>query len=358
MFRKTDNAYKIGCGRLIYEDHAVERLPEEIARLGKKVYLVAGENAWAADGGHVSELLNGAGIPFALDVYTGPCSEEKAREIASACEKQGCDIVVGLGGGRIMDLAKASVNLEDPCLRLRLINVPTIAATCASYTPLSIIYSPDGFYSHNLYFKREIDCVICDVSILLREPKRYLASGMLDAMAKWVEISHFAYRVPEAGPDELLARSLAKGMYDDLKRDCLAAFAGEEKAMRNAVFHNIVTTGIVSGISRGAYQVALAHGLYYTVRGLYPRESKPCLHGEIVAVGMLLQSLYLGNTEQEKALRALMVRMSMPLSLSDINVPTDGKTLRAFAGYHYVTRYYYENGPEQEGTVKLLERIR
>ena len=354
MFTKIDNAYKIGCGRLIFEDHAMDRLPDEIKRLGRKVYLVTGEHAWAADGDRVSDLLNRAGIPFKLDVYIGPCSVEKANEIAAECKKQDCDIVMGLGGGRIMDLAKTAANVAD----LHLINVPTIAATCASYTPLAIMYFPDWAYRCNWYFKREIDCVICDISILSREQKRYLAAGILDSMAKWVEINHFAYRVPDAGPDELLARSLAKGMYDELMRDCLSAIGGDAKAIRNIVFHNIVTTGIISGIARGAFQAALAHALYYAVRAMYPKESKPILHGEIVSVGMLFQALYLGNTEQEKELRDLMVKMNMPLSLKDIHVPTDAETLRAFAGYPAVTKHYYENGLKEEDAIKLLESLK
>lgn len=50
------------------------------------MFIVTGERAWAADGSLVSDLLNSAGIPFILDVYTGPCSVEKADEIAAACK--------------------------------------------------------------------------------------------------------------------------------------------------------------------------------------------------------------------------------------------------------------------------------
>lgn len=352
-FNQQDYAFKIGSGRLIFEDQALEYLPQEIIRAGKSVYLITGPHAWTADGDKIAHVLKKACIPFFLDIYTGTCSEEKAREIITICQQQTYDVILGVGGGRIMDLAKLTANLGN----IPVINMPTIAATCAAYTPLSVIYTLDGACRGTWFFRKEVDCVICDVSILSHEPERYLAAGMLDAMAKWVEINHYNHGNDPSGQDELLARLLAKNLFEDLKRDCFKAYNHDESVIKNVIFNNIVTTGIISGIARGHFQAALAHELYYAIRTLYGKESIPFLHGEVVAVGLLFQALYLENDKQAEELRALMQSMHMPISLSGIHVPANDKALKNLAASPGVSNLYHNQEKDIGKGINILKKI-
>lgn len=353
MFAERDYAYKIGCGRLIFEDHASYRLAEEILRIGRKPYILSGPHAWQEDGEQVTGVLNRDDVPYSTDIYAGACSEEKAAAIIGTCKKDGCDCILGVGGGRIMDLAKLAGNMGN----IPVINMPTIAATCAAYTPLSVVYTPEGACRGTWYFRKEVDAVLCDVSLLMKEPVRYLNAGMLDAMAKWVEINHYADRRADVAQDEMLAKLLAKQMYDDLKRGRSKISSQDRKTVTEVLFHNIVTTGMISGIARGNFQAALAHGLYYAIRTLYGRESRPYLHGEVVAVGMLYQEMYLGYDGAVCELKEMLRDMNMPCSLSAIGVPANEEALRKLAAYPSVTELYYDPDGDTEKTVRLLKKI-
>lgn len=144
---------------------------------------------------------------------------------------------------------------------------------------------------------REVDCLLCDLDVLCRQNTRFLAAGMLDAIAKHVEISHHETIQGEVGQDVLLARQLAKTIYDDMMLLGPNALQRETRAMERCIFHAIITTGLVSGIARGRYQSALAHALYEAIRTCYTAESRPFLHGEVVAVGLLVQSRYLHRAD-------------------------------------------------------------
>lgn len=181
-----DDAYKQGCGRLLFERGAIEKTGREALRLGRRSYLLGGPHAMAHVQEQILASLQSSGAEALADVYAGACSEEKAEDIARICREQGYDLLIGAGGGRIMDLIKIAADVSG----LPVITIPTISATCAAFTPLSVVYTPEGACRGTWYFRREVDCLLCDLDILCAQSARYLAAGMLDAIAKHVEITH------------------------------------------------------------------------------------------------------------------------------------------------------------------------
>ena len=173
---------------------------------------------------------------------------------------------------------------------LPIINIPTSTATCAAFTPLSVCYTEDGRTLGTAHHKTEVNAVIADPEILICQPPRLLLAGVFDAQAKFLEIKH-RYRPEDASYSLGLdyAYVMAVRSYNELSKKTAACLEAIEKgevndAFEQTVYTLIAATGVISGIARGSNQTALGHKFYEITRALYPTESKPYLHGELVGV--------------------------------------------------------------------------
>lgn len=322
METRMDAAYKFGCGRYVQEPGALERVGPECGRLARKVLIVAGRTARALTEEAIEGSLRAAGVTGLWQEHAGACSEESARAYADAALGAGCGAVVGVGGGRALDLAKLTARLSG----LPVICVPTSSATCAAFSPLSVVYTPEGKTRGTWLFPLEVSAVLADMDILYAQPPRFLAAGMLDAMAKWIEVSHhLRFRTAGEGADAQVAALIARHVYERLMEIAPAAYADLEAGRRtqavwDAAYLSIAGAGMVSGTARGQYQSAIAHAAYEAVRTHFTDEARAAMHGEIVAVALFWQLRFSGMEELQAPLRSVMRGLHMPLTLCEIGI--------------------------------------
>ena len=69
--------------------------------------------------------------------------------------------MIGVGGGKVIDTAKA-VGHEAGT---RVAIVPTIASTDAPTSAVSVIYTPEGAFSRYLFVSRNPDLVLVDTQV-------------------------------------------------------------------------------------------------------------------------------------------------------------------------------------------------
>ena len=126
--------------------------------------------------------------------FTGHCSE---RDVAGLVQASGDDraVVIGVGGGTLLDSAKVLARR----LGVPLVAIPTIAATCAAWTPLSVWYSDAGQALNFEIFDDANFLVLVEPRIILNAPAEYLLAGIGDTLAKWYEAVVLAPQ-PEALP--------------------------------------------------------------------------------------------------------------------------------------------------------------
>lgn len=93
------------------------------------------------------------------------------------------DFIVGLGGGKTSDTAKAVGNQ----LNIPIAIIPTTASTDAPCSALSVIYSPSGEFERYWFFDVNPDIVLVDTGVIARAPPRFLAAGIGDAFATNIE---------------------------------------------------------------------------------------------------------------------------------------------------------------------------
>lgn len=271
-----DPAIKFGAGRYRQEKNLLEECGKEISRFGKRAFIIAGNRAWDAVKERMIPGFEKAGLEYELHLYSGKCSYEAAREYAEKCKVENCDEVVGIGGGLVMDFAKAVGEYADTGV----VNIPTSIATCAAFTTMSVMYTPEGAKKDCWRFEHEVDAVLVDLQVIAECPIRYAAAGILDAMAKKIEIQNGKPKMylSENKIDLFSAYKMAEYTYEVLVE--YGAQAIEDirhkrltKAVEDITFINIAVTGVIANITKSFSQSALGHMMYDGVRTYLDRKS-------------------------------------------------------------------------------------
>lgn len=110
--------------------------------------------------------------------------EAGIRKTAEYIVENGFDTVVGIGGGKALDYARAITHFAD----VRIVLVPTLCATNASVSTLSVIYSPDG-QKLQAYWRMDSapELVLTDTRVLIENGPRVLAAGIGDIFSTYCE---------------------------------------------------------------------------------------------------------------------------------------------------------------------------
>ena len=327
-----DPALKFGCGRYRQEERLLENCAEEVASFGRRPLFVCDATSRSIAWEKVSASLHAAGMEPRLLVHDGFCNLDDAQARADEGALDGIDVVIGCGGGVVIDFAKCLADLAGAPV----VAMPTSSAQCCAFTPIAVCYTREGRYFKTALFRREIAAALLDMTVLSRQPRRLLVAGALDAMAKKIEIE-FWNALDDGGPGgeragqpvpTLLAASISDLVYAQLDRDLDAAVADLSKGeptpvLRDVVFSSIVGAGIVSGISGGKRQTALAHRFYFFMRARHPARAASLTHGELVAIGLVLQLAYYGRFGEAEALAARLRGWGLAASMADLGLPHD-----------------------------------
>lgn len=295
-----------------------EALAEAAGGFGRRALVVGGRLGWQAAEAPLRRGLAEAGLRFERHRYDPDCTEAERLAACQAAGASGADLVVGVGGGKALDLAKlvaASVGL--PC-----ITVPTSAATCAAMTALGNLYSPAGAHEGGEALPVTPVACLVDTELIALAPPRLLAAGMLDALAKWVEASS-TQQVPPGTMAGRTALAIARQLHDELLEWGVAAhqdaLAGRRSPrLERAIEACIVTAGLVGGLGGASCRAVVAHGVADALTAM-PGQG-PSLHGEKVAYGMLVQRQLQGLPEEAHRLWRFATSLGLCPSLAGLGM--------------------------------------
>lgn len=332
----VEKSFRIGAGRFVQEDGCIKTVGDEVAFLKcNKPFIMGGTTALSITKKDVEESLKNKGMAGIYYEYKGFCNPEHCNRIIASEEFKNTDIVIGIGGGILMDAAKLCAVLGDKPVIL----IPTSSATCASYAPLSVTYNEIGQPLGTKHYNREVNCVLCDMKILSKQPARLFKSGVYDSLAKFMETKQ---RIIGKNEDEIdiglrTSFELSRFLYERLNADFEKAINDIEnrqntKAVFDCVYLAICVTGVVSGLARGSNQTAIAHKIYESARALFPEKVSRYLHGEVVAVGLISQLSYNGEAENAKKFAEEMKTRNMLVSLNEMGVEHTEENLNKLYG--------------------------
>ena len=286
---------------------------------GKKALILITESGYKRIGATIESSFAGQDVEIIFDYFNGECSRNEINRLIAIMNEKVCDLIMGIGGGKILDTAKAvAFYCKTPVLIC-----PTIASTDAPCSALSVIYTDDGVFEEYLFLPANPNMVLMDTDIITKSPARLTVSGMGDALATYFEAR--AVKAKDAGTCAggkvtNAAMALAKLCFDTLMEEGVKAkIALEAGACTEAVEKVIEANTLLSGIGFESGGLAGAHAIHNGLTVL--SECHHMYHGEKVAFGTLTQ-LVLENVDGEELERIIdfCIELGLPVTFKELGI--------------------------------------
>lgn len=317
----SPNKYVQGAGEM-------QKIGTYAAGYGEKALVIISAGGKKRIGKTIEDSFQASKVAYVFDTFNGECSKTEINRLLNVMKENGCDMVIGIGGGKIFDTAKAVAHYANHPV----IICPTIASTDAPCSALSVIYTDEGVFEEYLFLPANPNLVMMDTDIIAQSPVRLTVSGMGDALATYFEaracVSSGATTCA-GGLSTDAALTLAKLCFDTLMSDGVKAkVALEAGACTPAVEKIIEANTLLSGIGFESCGLAGAHAIHNGLTVL--PECHHMYHGEKVAFGTLAQ-LVLENIPNEELedIIEFCIEIGLPVTLKELGVTevTDEKIM-------------------------------
>lgn len=274
-------------------------------KYGKKALIVTGKSSALKSGLYdkVNASLMKEGMESILfnKVSQNPLTTT-ALEGAAVARENGCDVIVAIGGGSIMDCAKAiaflAVNDGDindyifgkiaSDKALPLILIPTTCGTGSEGNGFAVLTNPENGDKKSLRCNAIVAKVsIVDPECMMTMPKKVLASVGFDALCHCMEAytSNIAQPFTDALSTygiSLISNSLPK-LYQEEKTDI-------------DLWEKLTVASTIGGMVINTAGVTLAHGMEHPASGL-----KNIVHGQGLAAltPSVIEATYNGKAKDK-----------------------------------------------------------
>lgn len=257
---------------------------------GKKALIVTGRSSAKRSGLYdkVNDSLKAAGLETVLfdKVSQNPLTTT-AQEGADFAKANGCDVVVAIGGGSIMDCAKAIAflsknegDINDYIYNrltsddaLPLILIPTTCGTGSEGNGFAVLTNPDSGDKKSLRCNAIVAKVsIVDPECMMTMPKKVLASVTFDALCHNIE----AYTSKIAQP---LTDAMSIYAIELIANNLVSVYNGTGSKKE---WENITMASTIGGMVINTAGVTIAHGMEHPASGLKPIQAQLPQTAEVV----------------------------------------------------------------------------
>ncbi|AVR94610.1 iron-containing alcohol dehydrogenase [Pseudoduganella armeniaca] len=239
--------------------------------------LVVTDPGFVATGLTAAPVRSLEAVGFTVALYTDVVADPPEAVVLAAAEQArrfGADLVIGLGGGSSMDVAKLIAVLagsDQPLAqmygignvrggRLPLVQVPTTAGTGSEVTNIAIVTTGAttkmGVVAQQLY----ADIAILDATLTVGLPPRVTAATGIDAMVHALEA--YTSRHKKNPLSDNLARQALQLLAANLLTACRD---GHDLAARQAM----LLGALLAGKAFANAPVAAVHALAYPIGGIF-----------------------------------------------------------------------------------------
>ena len=270
--------------KIIFGNNSAEKIPGIISGIGKNILLVTGKKSDRAQ-----KLIERFPKEFKVTLFNIP-AEPAVQTVDSGVElakRNGCNVVVGFGGGSAIDSAKAIAALvtnkgevsdflevigkgkpltERP---LPCIAVPTTSGTGAEITKNAVIKSTD--HKVKVSLRSELmypDFAIVDPVLTLSMPSEITASTGIDALTHLLE----TFVSNQSNP--FIDMFCREGM-QRISRSLMKAFENGENLKAR---EDMAMASLLGGMALANVKLGAVHGFAGPMGGMFPMP-----HGAVCA---------------------------------------------------------------------------
>jgi alcohol dehydrogenase class IV len=278
---------------ILFGWNSLDKVGEELKELGSDIpFIITTKGMVKRDGFFkLVDLIKKENLSQVVfnEVEPEP-SIETVKKCLRIADENDCDLIIGLGGGSAIDVAK-KVAMD---LNLPKIMIPTTAGTGSEVTHESV-FKVEGKKKAFVDKRLTADVAIVDPSLMMTMPKKLIASSGIDALAHAVE----SYECKKSNG---LTRILAHEAYSLIKDNIRKAISYDKNAISS-----MALASLMAGMAFGNSGTTLCHAL------TYPLSNKGIPHGEAIAI-MLPPSLEFNNFDKEVILEIKKITKDVGLS--------------------------------------------
>lgn len=328
---------------------ALSKLPELLSSFGfARAALLTGPTVGSTVGREATGLLSSSGIEVEVHVVKG-ASEQEVEEADRFVVEVGAQVVVTVGGGKTIDVAKyVSFRLGRP-----FVSVPTAVSHDGIASPAISLKGVNGYPVS--MFARPPLAVVADIDVISQAPHRLLASGFGDVIGKFTSVR-----------DAILARKL-KGEYvgdyslslakmsATMVAEHAELIAAHEPEGVSVLVEAAISCGVAMAIAGSTRPCSGSEHLFsHALDIVYP--DKQSLHGEQVEVGTIMMA-YLHGMNWKRIKRILQL-VRAPTDCEELGVPPKA-IVEALKVAHKVRDRYTILGDTglTEGAAERLARV-
>lgn len=236
----------------------------------------------------------------------------EAERIYNKISNEDYNVVVGFGGGKVIDIAKYIGYKTN----LPVISIPTSASNDGIASPFSSLKGGKFPYSIKVKPPRG---VIVDLSIILKAPKKYILSGLGDLLGKFTSTRDWKLASVEKG--EYYGEYASKLAYESAKHALISTKGIEElkyTSVRNLI-EALISAGVAGGIAGSSRPISGSeHLISHALDIISPNKGT---HGEKVALGTIFVSYLYGLNW--KRLKKKIVEVGLPSSFEELGISRD-----------------------------------
>lgn len=276
-----------GLPKILFGNGTAARLPELAAEFGRKALVMTGARSFVLTPGwgELQKSLNSAGIAFEHTIVSGEPSPLLVDEIAAQFRSADIDVVIGIGGGSVLDAAKAVAGLlriensvldflegvgpELPYMgpEVPFIAVPTTAGTGSEATKNAVLskQGADGYKKSFRHDRLVANYAVVDPELLATCPRELIAANGMDAFTQLLE----SYVSLRANPfTDALAMSGIRAVRDSL----VPWYKNEDNNNGDVARHrgNMAYGALLSGITLAQAGLGSVHGLAAPLGAFFP----------------------------------------------------------------------------------------